>query len=276
MSSHRILITGASGYLGGTLLARWENANLPPYEKLFALVRNDSQSEAVSHLAEPLIVDVKDEGAILRAIVDNRITIVYFLIDARYSTAQVYFIKALAEVKKITGSDVHFLHVSSFLHVAGHRVKDCVLRWALDVNGQVPQTSGAKVFSSHAGAPTDQLLLDTDPDLYTIQKAQIPKAPFPVMAVTVQTNCTVVEEAEKHGVRSYIFVPCIVYGRGEGFGNKTSIQTVAIVKAAKAIRRMYKVDTGSPVRSACSQIWILLRPAADLVVTIDLACLSRC
>jgi hypothetical protein len=36
----------------------------------------------------------------------------------------------------------------------------------------VLQTTGAKLFSSHAGAPTDGPLLDTDPNLYDIQKAQ--------------------------------------------------------------------------------------------------------
>jgi hypothetical protein len=48
-------------------------------------------------------------------------------------------------------------------------------------------------------------------------------------------------------VKSYIFAPCIVYGRGEGFGNPISIQTVAIVQAAQALRRVYSVDDGKPV-----------------------------
>lgn len=41
------------------------------------------------------------------------------------------------------------------------------------------QTTGAKIFSSHAGAPTDRPLLDTEPDLYDIQKAQ--QALHPIM-----------------------------------------------------------------------------------------------
>lgn len=34
------------------------------------------------------------------------------------------------------------------------------------------------MFSAHAGAPTDAPLLDTDPSLYSIQKAQVETAPF--------------------------------------------------------------------------------------------------
>lgn len=56
-----------------------------------------------------------------------------------------------------------------------------------------------------------------------------------------------IDTAEQYGVRSYIFVPCIVYGEGEGFGNRTSIQDVAIVKAAKKAQRVHKVDIDNPV-----------------------------
>jgi thioester reductase-like protein len=38
---HNILITGASGYLGGTLLACWKSAQIPPHGTLYALVRGE-------------------------------------------------------------------------------------------------------------------------------------------------------------------------------------------------------------------------------------------
>lgn len=112
--SHRILITGASGYLGGTLLARWTTVALPQYDKLYALVRTDDKASAVDKLygATPLKFNTKDEAAVRNAIVSNNISIVFFLIDASTADSQVMFIKALAEVKSATGIDVHFLHVS--------------------------------------------------------------------------------------------------------------------------------------------------------------------
>ncbi|EHY57801.1 hypothetical protein HRR83_005287 [Exophiala dermatitidis] len=226
--AHRILITGGSGYLGGSLLARWPSSadsNFPAYDKVYALVRTDEQANAIkqnyrSKSIEPIQFNPKSEDAVREAIVSHRITIVYFLIDALSGEMQGHFIKALAEVKKQTGLEVHFLH-----------------------------TTGAKIFSSHAGAPTDRPLLDTDPNLYDIQKAQKPIVP--ILRPAIDANNTVIEQGERYGVRTYIFTPCIVYGKGEGFGNKLSIQTVAIIKAGISARRVYSVDEGRPTWPVC-------------------------
>jgi hypothetical protein len=58
----------------------------------------------------------------------------------------------------------------------------------------------------------------------------------------VGANNKVIEAGEKHGGSTYIYIPCIVYGDGSGFGNRISIQTVAIVKAAKALRQVIDLE----------------------------------
>ncbi|KAF2640582.1 NAD(P)-binding protein [Massarina eburnea CBS 473.64] len=221
--SHNILITGGSGYLGGSLLAGLKGANLPPYSTLYALVRTDDQAKAVrQYAAEPLQINLSSPESITSTIINKQITIVFHLYDAIDIDNPSTFIKALSQVKQATGQEVHFLY-----------------------------TTGAKLFSEFAGAPTDKPLLDTDAELYAIQKKQVDTAPIPFMSQGVQANNLVIEEAEKNGVRAYIFAPCIVYGKGTGFGNKISIQTVGIVRIAKAVRKVYDLNEGKPTWPVC-------------------------
>ena len=146
-----VLITGASGYLGGSLLAALHNGELPEHKDIHALVRSQDQAEAVKkNGARPLTLDLQDEESVIKSIVDAQISVIFFLVDAMNSDMQVPMIKALAEVKKQTGREVHFLH-----------------------------TSGAKIFSEHAGMPIDRPLPDTDADLYKLQKSS--KAPHQLL-----------------------------------------------------------------------------------------------
>lgn len=109
---HNILITGGSGYLGGTLLAEWKNANISGYDKLFAMIRSDEQAEAVKTLysAEPVKCSLQPDD-IKHLLLENQINIVFYLIDAYKAESQVPFIQALSEVKNQTGQEVHFIYV---------------------------------------------------------------------------------------------------------------------------------------------------------------------
>jgi saccharopine dehydrogenase-like NADP-dependent oxidoreductase len=90
-----------------------DQTKLSNLRDIYALVRTAEQATEVrQHDVKPLLLDVGDVVDLKKAIVENEITIVFFLIDAVRSTAQTVMIEALAEVHQRTGKTVHFLHTS--------------------------------------------------------------------------------------------------------------------------------------------------------------------
>jgi hypothetical protein len=157
--SRNILITGGSGYIGGSLLAELKSTpNLPSHGTIYTLVRNDDQAAKVhSHYnAKPLKLDLEDQSEITATLLDKQISVVFFMINAFNADAQVKFIEALAAAKDRHGIETHFLH-----------------------------TTGAKLFSSFTGHPTDRILSDAEDGLYDIQKQA--KSKFPPM----ETVCSI-------------------------------------------------------------------------------------
>lgn len=103
LMSHSILLTGASGYLGGTVLARWKEAKLPSYSHFYTLVRSTEQGDQVKQYgAEPLLANLNDPEDLAAKIVDLKITIVYLLVDAYSAKHQPGIIEALGKVKENT------------------------------------------------------------------------------------------------------------------------------------------------------------------------------
>ncbi|KAK0203392.1 NAD-P-binding protein [Desarmillaria ectypa] len=201
----RLLITGASGYLGGTLLN--DLVKIPNVE-IYALVRTELQASTVKSLGvQPVEFDLMNQAAIQKAVEELELTVVLHLADAFSFVPPEAFILGLATVKHKTRKDVHFVHAS-----------------------------GAKIFSSHTAI--EQRLNDTD-DVYAVQKTT--KSPIPLMQTPVDTVTSTLELGDELGVRTYIYVPPMVYGPSEGFGNKISIQIVGIVQIGLALKRVYQV-----------------------------------
>lgn len=138
-----ILITGASGYLGGDMLEEMKRASMLSHGTIYALVRTEEQAKQVKERygATPMSLDLSDQSKITSEFVDKEISIVFYLIHAAIADTQLLFINALETVGQKLHVQTHFLH-----------------------------TTGAKAFSSFTGHPTDRPLSDADPQLFEIQK----------------------------------------------------------------------------------------------------------
>lgn len=162
--SRNILITGGTGYIGGSLFAELKNtSDIPAHGTIYALVRNDEQAEKVRqhYDAIPLILDLEDQAAITTTLLEKQISVVFFMINAFNANAQLKFIQALEAVKHRHQLETHFLH-----------------------------TTGAKLFSNFVGHPTDRVLSDAQEGLFEIQKSANSKFP-PMETVWTRNRCPV-------------------------------------------------------------------------------------
>uniref|UniRef100_A0A8H7KD34 NAD-dependent epimerase/dehydratase domain-containing protein n=1 Tax=Bionectria ochroleuca TaxID=29856 RepID=A0A8H7KD34_BIOOC len=103
-SASNVLITGTSGFIGGSLLADLLARADGPIKnaKIFAATRSDEQVKSVSKLGiNVLQVDLTDEKSVLDAIVKNEVDIVIHTAGAILPQMAINLIKALGERRRV-------------------------------------------------------------------------------------------------------------------------------------------------------------------------------
>lgn len=202
--SPKILVTGAAGYIGGSILVDLVERKGFEHVGLFALVRSDEQVESFESVAGVTVVrgDLNDGEGIIDIIVKNQIDLIVNCATCIDKDIILTFIKGLGQRKNISGGPVYLVH-----------------------------TSGASAFDRVTGWPLEATS-DRDP-LFDLEK----KHPdYIVRDVDVFTT----EQAEAHGVESVIMMPVNIHGRGKGPWNKMSIHFPGQVKTSIKQGRVHK------------------------------------
>ncbi|KAK2753263.1 hypothetical protein FQN54_007954 [Arachnomyces sp. PD_36] len=204
--SSKILVTGAAGYIGGSIVADFLSDKNPFIGKgqIIAAVRSKEQVDALSKLGIPILqLDLSDEQVVADAIASHNVNIIINTTSAIDPAASLILINALNKFGETSGKKTYFIH-----------------------------TSGLSGFFPNTGWPEGDFK-DTDGVFETEKKFA---DSFPVR----NTDVTIIEHAEKQGVTSFRVIPPLVYGKGTGEWNKLSVNLPVSIKAALSEKALYK------------------------------------
>lgn len=177
----RILVTGTSGYIGGTFLNNLLKSpeKVVPNGNIYALVRTPAQVSIVEALGIKAVLgslDAAGAAGVFQSITNNEIDVVIHTADAiMWDSAKPLLEGLAARSKSSTGKAVHFIH-----------------------------TSGCSAFSDNTGY-THGFTKDTD-DVYELQKETENRQTFLVRALDIKVH----DYGKAHGIKTYIVSPPMI------------------------------------------------------------------
>ncbi|KAI0970120.1 hypothetical protein F4678DRAFT_437601 [Xylaria arbuscula] len=219
MAPIKVLITGVTGYIGGSILSQLVSSS--QFKEAFevsVLTRNDDRAKSFTSagLKVYTLHDLDDAEAIRHAASENDVVI---HAASGYHTASARsLIEGLGERKRQNAhAEVYYIHTSGTSNLADRPVSKTYLE--------------PRIFS------------DKDQDIYSYLKERENIEPYPQRT----TDLTVVETGKAQGVPTTIIMNPTIYGIGAGKFNRFSIQYPTLIRQAVANGQSEYVGEGSGV-----------------------------
>ncbi|KAJ9656576.1 hypothetical protein H2201_008509 [Coniosporium apollinis] len=218
MGDLKLLLTGATGYIGGSVLTTLLSSTHPSIRALSisAIVRGEDKAAQLADLGvKPIVIKSLDDLDAIRVAASLH-DIVLNLASGYHTASARAEILGLAARKRQTGRDVYFLHQSGTSNLADRPITGYV------------QT---RVFS----------------DRDNIYELEVQREELEQYAQRT-TDVVVVRTGKEVGVKTYIIMSPTIYGLGSAkVGNRFSIQIPSLVRAALQAGRAETVGKGEGV-----------------------------
>ncbi|KLU89199.1 hypothetical protein MAPG_08173 [Magnaporthiopsis poae ATCC 64411] len=205
MASNKILLTGATGYIGGTVLTTLLASSEPAIKgsSISVLVRKEEQAAVLRGLGvNPIIFKGLDDVEALRRAASEHDAVIHTA-SSQHDASAVALIQGLGDRKKATGKEVHFIHTGGTSALGDQAV-----------SGRLVER---RVFN------------DKTDDIFAYERQRQAKDVYDQRT----TDLAILEAGEAAEVKTYIIMPPTIYGIGTGAFNRVSIQVLAIMRAAR-------------------------------------------
>ncbi|OJK04582.1 hypothetical protein ASPACDRAFT_38142 [Aspergillus aculeatus ATCC 16872] len=216
MTQTKVLLTGATGFIGGTVLYQLlQLAEAQPAKlSITTVVRRSEQADLLASkgVQTTLVSGLDDADGLARAASSH--DIVVNVATGFHVAATKALIQGLSKRREQTGRDVHFLHLSG---------TTCV-----SVSSITPSSFELRTFS------------DQDDDIFNYEQTRDSQEAYAQRTAEV----TAIQTSESLGVKAYVVMPPLVYGRGSGWFKKQSHQIPTLIRNAIASGFAEHVDTG--------------------------------
>ncbi|KAF4190006.1 hypothetical protein CNMCM7927_005816 [Aspergillus lentulus] len=210
-----VLIVGATGYIGGSILTELLQSPEASELSISALIRRPEQAARLQSLGvKPLEFKGLDDLDACRDAASQH-DVVINAASASHDSSAKALVEGLSQRQKATGKDAYMIH-----------------------------TSGTSILGDHpyTGTPQNQKIWsDEKDDVYAMEKNH------PERYGQRVTDVTVVETGLSLGVKTYIVVPPTIYGKGSGPFATLSQQVPNLARLARKRGHAAVIESGAGI-----------------------------
>ena len=204
-SRPKILLTGATGYIGGSVLSALLSSNHESIKSssITCLVRGQDKADALiatykGRVTATLFRDLDDTDRVIE--VASQHDIVLNTLQAFHPSSSAALVKGLAERKKRSGKDVYLIHTSGTSNLADQPI--------------TKKYTEDRIFSDSAG------------DIYDYEKRRSDVQPYDQRI----TELGVIDAGLESGVKTVVIMSPTIFGIGTGSFNRLSIQVPTLLR----------------------------------------------